>query len=112
MKWADLGGHGEAGVVQVDEVGGVALAVMRLASALPPIRLARQFADVGDGGGAAQKGGQIGRKRPHGGHPDQPVPARSPGLHLHGRQGQDDGGDGRGDDAFHERDPVTGTALI
>src|SRR5690606_11280474 len=82
-------------IVHVDEVGGVALAVVRLARALPAVRLARIFADVGGGPGRAQEGGQVARQSPHGRHADHPVTRTAPGLDLNGgRRDQHQGGGG------------------
>ena len=90
-------------VVQIDEVGGVALAVVRLAGALPAVGFARQFADVGDGAGRAQEGGQVVRQGAHGRHPDQAVAGVAPGGDGDGRRGDRDEGQGGDGETFHER---------
>ena len=90
----------EAVVVQVDEVGRVPLAVMRLAAALPAIRLARQLADVSHRVGRAQEGGHVVRQGAHGGDADQTVSGIAPGLNGggNGDGGQHaDGGGGEGE---------------
>ncbi|MNS92178.1 hypothetical protein D3C72_1263040 [compost metagenome] len=90
------GRHRMAVVVKVDEVGRVALAVMRLAGALPAIRLARQFADVGDRGRGPQEGRQVVAQGPHGRDADQAVAGIAPGVDLNGGgrdQHQGGGGD-------------------
>ena len=91
-------------VVQVDEVGGVAFAIVRLAGALPAVGFARQFAHVGDGGRGAQEGGQVVGQGPHRRHPDQSVAGVAPGGDGDG--GRDDGEHGHGGDGetFHETD--------
>ncbi|MNR01071.1 hypothetical protein D3C85_1168650 [compost metagenome] len=97
-------------VVEVDEVGRVALAVVRLAGALPAIRLARQLSDVGDRGGRAQEGGQVVAQGPHGRDADQAVAGVAPGVDLNGRgrdQHQGGGGDHQAFDlAVHRRTPA------
>ena len=61
---------------------------VRLTRALGPVRFARQFADVGDGAGIAQEGGNFIGQRAHRRHADQPVPGRAPGQNLGGRSDQ------------------------
>ena len=92
-------------VVQINEVGGVALAVVRLAGALPAVGLARQFADVGDGAGRAQEGGQVVRQGAHGRHPDQAVAGVAPGGDGDGRRGDRDDGQGGDDETLHGDGP-------
>ena len=105
-----VGVHCEAVVVEVDEVGRVALAVMRLAGALPAIRLARQFADVSDRGRSPQEGRQVVAQGPHGRDADQAVAGIAPGVDLNGGgrdQHQGGGGDHQAFDlTLHRRTPA------
>ena len=83
FTWADALVHHPRLIVHVDEMGGVPLAVVRLAAALGAVGLARQLADLGRRPRGAQEGGQFLRQRTHRRHPDQPAadPLRNRARH-------------------------------
>ncbi len=87
-------------------MGGVAFAVVRLARALPAIRLARQFADIGRRARRAQEGRQIAGQAAHGGHAHQAVTGAAPGVHLGGGGGQGQDCDGGEDETLHGTVPT------
>jgi hypothetical protein len=78
-------------VVDIEEVGGVAVGVVDLARALPAVRLAGVFADRGHRLRRAQEGRQVAGEALGGDHPDHAVPPGAPGQ---GRaRGRGQGGD-------------------